>query len=439
MLRHVWGIATSAMFLFGATQAHAAVGTILLVVNNSLSLTTNETAKKTLMEGWGYTVTPISASSSQSTFDSSVRTSSVAYICESINAASLGSKLASAPIGVVTEHQGTASAFGLSSSTSSLSDSAINITNASAYITSVFATGNATIANSNQPIWKLTGTLGGFTTLGKDTLTSAPALAIVDWTGSLTSGTASARRVAIPWGTNFDMTQITANGRVLMQRSIEWCLLPVARWKLDDATGTLASDCIGTNNGTISGATWTTGKIRGGLLFNGSTDYVSIPDGVQFRPTTAMTIAGWVKASSWPTDPDWACIVLRKGDANPNNWELDVGLGRVSFVLDDYDAYAIRGNTVLATNTWYHVAATWDGATIRLYVNGVLDATPVSRTGAIGTDTRAVYLGGRVGSTDIISGSVDDVRLYSRALTAPEVAALMVPQCQVANWHDISP
>jgi len=137
-----------------------------------------------------------------------------------------------------------------------------------------------------------------------------------------------------------------------------------------------------------------------------------------------MTIAGWIKASTWLNDSNWASIILRKDEANPNNWQLQVNLGQVVLVLDDYDAYGIRGNTTLATNTWYHVAATWDGASVRIYVNGVLDSTPTARSAPIGTDTRAVYLGGRTGFTDITNGTVNKVRFYSRALTAQEIAAL---------------
>jgi len=57
-----------------------------------------------------------------------------------------------------------------------------------------------------------------------------------------------------------------------------------------------------------------------------------------------MTIAGWIKALTWLNDSNWASIILRKDEANPNNWQLQVNLGQVVLVLDDYDAYGIRGN-----------------------------------------------------------------------------------------------
>ena len=57
----------------------------------------------------------------------------------------------------------------------------------------------------------------------------------------------------------------------------------------------------------------------------------------------------------------------------------------------------------LNTGTWYHVAATWDGTTAKIYINGVLDSS-TGRTGTIGSDARAVNIGGRSGSTDMFDG-----------------------------------
>ncbi len=89
--------------------------------------------------------------------------------------------------------------------------------------------------------------------------------------------------------------------------------------------------------------------------------------------------------------------------------------------------------------TWYHVAATWDGVKGRVYLNGVLDNTPVARAAPIGTDTRAVYLGGRSGGTDITNGTVDDVRFYNRCLTAAEIAELANASPTIKTWTQVNP
>ena len=90
-------------------------------------------------------------------------------------------------------------------------------------------------------------------------------------------------------------------------------------------------------------------------------------------------------------------------------------------MLDGNDAAGIRGNTVLTTGQWYHVAATWDGTTGKIYVNGVLDNSPgTAKASPIGTDTRPLYLGGRAGA-DYFDGMIRDVRFYNRPLSATEL------------------
>ena len=78
------------------------------------------------------------------------------------------------------------------------------------------------------------------------------------------------------------------------------------------------------------------------------------------------------------------------------------------------DPTSIQGNSVLATGQWYHVAATWDGAFARIYVNGQLDGSPIARSDTIGTDTRPVYIGGRSGATDFFDGMIYALLLQSR-------------------------
>ncbi len=86
-----------------ATSASAAAGTIMFVVVNSASLTAPETTKKTLMESWGYTVVPISATASAGTFNTAALTSSCAYISETITSKYLNTKLKNTTMGVISE------------------------------------------------------------------------------------------------------------------------------------------------------------------------------------------------------------------------------------------------------------------------------------------------------------------------------------------------
>ncbi len=99
----------------------------------------------------------------------------------------------------------------------------------------------------------------------------------MDWGRVVRRGGASFCRWA---GNNsFNFNSLNANGQTIMKRSIEWCLMPIAWYKLNDASGTTALGSGGGGyNGTLVGPTWTTGKIAGGLGLDGANDYVSIAD-----------------------------------------------------------------------------------------------------------------------------------------------------------------
>lgn len=200
---------------------------------------------------------------------------------------------------------------------------------------------------------------------------------------------------------------------------------PVGHWILEQTTGTTATDSsVFARHGTVNGtANWSTRCNGVGTFdFNGSTNYISVSNASQYQPNTALTIAGWIRGDAWGSGAD-VDTILRKGEANPNNYALAISDGKVELLLDGNDSLGFRGNTLLTTGEWYHVAATWDGSNVRIYVNGVLDTTPASRTGTINTDTRSLYIGGTIGG-DLFDGMIYDVRVYNRALLPEEVVEL---------------
>ncbi len=213
--------------------------------------------------------------------------------------------------------------------------------------------------------------------------------------------------------------------RALSQADITHLYGSIGHWKLAETSGTTAADSSHyAKNGTVfGGANWSTRCNGTGVFdFNGSGHYISIPSSCHLQPTSALTIAAWIRGDGWGSADD-VDVILRKGEGNPNNYQFAVADGRVGLFLDEWDNAGIRGNTVLNTGEWYHVAATWDGANVRIYVNGQLDNTPAARSGTIGTDTRPLYLGGRAGA-DYFDGMIQDVRIYRTALSASEIAIL---------------
>ena len=203
----------------------ASVGTILLVVPNAASLTAQDSVKKALMESWDYSVVLISANDTQGNFDAAVATSDAAYVSEEVSSSDVSTKLTSATIGVVLEEGALSDEIGFSSGKLNYTDSAIDITDNTHYITSVFSTGSLTITSSAQSLHYLDGTIAaGAQVLAEQLATANRTLVVLDVGAALDpAGTAAGRRVLLPWGPDaFDINSLTVDGQTLMLRAIEW-------------------------------------------------------------------------------------------------------------------------------------------------------------------------------------------------------------------------
>ncbi|MCP5093087.1 MAG: DNRLRE domain-containing protein, partial [Gammaproteobacteria bacterium] len=199
-----------------------AIGELLMVVGNAGGLTTQENAKRSLIESWGYNVNVIDEDDSQAQFDAAVATNDVVYIGEDVNAGDLGTKLVGATIGVVTEEARLADEFGFADGIHWGSGTSLNIDNTH-YITTPLASGPVTILTATESLADLTGTLTpDIQVIGGSA--DGPALATIDVGESLIGGgTAAGRRVILPWGGNdLDINHLNVDGRTIMQRSLEW-------------------------------------------------------------------------------------------------------------------------------------------------------------------------------------------------------------------------
>jgi hypothetical protein len=194
----------------------------------------------------------------------------------------------------------------------------------------------------------------------------------------------------------------------------------VAAYSFNEGAGTTVADATGIGNtGTISGATWnTTGKFGGSLTFNGTSNLVLINSSASLNFSSAMTLEAWVYPTA--TQSGWRTVVQKQTDAfllhaSSNSPLSPAGggtfNGTVSFVSNP---------SAIALNTWTHLAVTYDGATIRLYVNGLLTASQ-AQTGALETNANAIRIGGNVPYGEYFLGRIDEVRIYNRALSLAEL------------------
>ncbi len=202
----------------------------------------------------------------------------------------------------------------------------------------------------------------------------------------------------------------------------------VAAYGFEEGSGSKLIDTSGNaNNGTLqNGPTWVTnGKFGKALQFDGANDRVSIPDSNSLDLTTGMTVEAWV----YPTSSlsGWDAIVIKEYSSGLIYSLFANGDGNIpqTLIASNNTPYKAAGGTALPLNKWTHVASTFDGSNIRLYLNGT-QAKATAFNGSIQKSNLGLFLGGSSFlSNEGFPGMIDEVRIYNRALSASEIATDM--------------
>lgn len=197
-------------------------------------------------------------------------------------------------------------------------------------------------------------------------------------------------------------------------------------WKLDESAGMVyAKDSAGVSDGTVyGGPAWLRMGVFGRAIQLDGERYVSISNESQFDLVDQITVSAWVKIDD--LDVYWQTIVS-KGDSA---WRLSAFRGERRFhfgVTGAPDYVAVTSNASVEAGQWHHVCGTYDGAHLRLYIDGQLDpGGPVSYSGGITTNNFNVYIGENAekpGRGWI--GAIDEVRIHNYALKPGAVANLL--------------
>jgi hypothetical protein len=200
----------------------------------------------------------------------------------------------------------------------------------------------------------------------------------------------------------------------------------VGAWGFDEPSGATATDASGRGNtGTISGATRTTaGRFGGALMFDGINDWVTVPDATSLRLTTGATVEGWARPSA-NGSAGWRTMAIKENGSNLSYALYAYGDGGLpsGHAFTSTERWA-RATTAPALNTWVHLATTYDGTTIRLYVNGTQVGTQ-AQSGPITAGTGPLRFGGNAIWPEWFQGQLDELRVYNRALSGAEVQADM--------------
>jgi serine/threonine protein kinase/Flp pilus assembly protein TadD len=198
----------------------------------------------------------------------------------------------------------------------------------------------------------------------------------------------------------------------------------IAWWTFDKVKSQSVLDSSGNDlNGKIVGdAQIVSDPERGKVLsLEGDGDYVDCGNNPVFDITDKITVAAWVNITTVPKE--WTSIVTKGNNAWRLVTEGDHRRFHFAVAYVTTGASWIHGEIEVAANEWHHVCGTYDGANIRLYIDGVEDtASPLAYSDSIGINNQSVLIGANAHlPRHEWDGLIDDVRIYSYALSEAEV------------------
>jgi hypothetical protein len=207
----------------------------------------------------------------------------------------------------------------------------------------------------------------------------------------------------------------------------------VGWWKLDNEGVDVAADSsTGWHDGMLYGdPLWVPGHIGDALWFDGYDDYV---DTGFYENLPVWTVSAWVTSPDGPRQGGVGGPVHRQANFQ-FNWNHDDSLfvGTAALLIGSTWHPASFGP--LSGNQWYHLAATFDGFSLKAYTNGDLIATNPAAQGVPTWEPESLKFGRHAAGPYYFTGAVDDVRVYSRALTQAEIEALAL----YTPWEAQSP
>jgi hypothetical protein len=231
----------------------------------------------------------------------------------------------------------------------------------------------------------------------------------------------------MPWG---DGVVDVEDLKVLAEHLFEDYRL-IAHWMLDEEAGETAHDSVGNYNGTLNGEPlWQPegGILDGALEFDGNDDYMRTPF-VLNPGKESFSVFAWIKGGA----PEHVIISQSNTTGgrgvfpgctwlgiSPSNGNLMTGLMETTFG-------PLETDSIITDGQWHHIGLVYDLFTMRrhLYLDGAEVAADTDFKGGVET-TGGLYIGAgqALDAGTFFSGLIDDVRIYNKALSAEEIAAL---------------
>jgi hypothetical protein len=218
----------------------------------------------------------------------------------------------------------------------------------------------------------------------------------------------------------------------------------VGHWKLD---GNANDSSVYANHGAAEGSyEWVAGHDNQAAKF--TSGRILVPDAPQLKPPAQVSATTWMYYSGYTGD---AARVVVKGRNDMESYCIEAGgEDNISFYVGDTNGtryFASSDEGDIYPDEWQHLAGTYDAATVKCYVNAQVVATESAAAIPLSQDSNGLAIANKADDDNDkpLSGTVDDVRVYNRALTAAEVAYLAtdgtgyMPLASLANIFDTEP
>jgi len=196
-------------------------------------------------------------------------------------------------------------------------------------------------------------------------------------------------------------------------------------WLFDEGEGVVAKDSSGNgNDGELMGnPAWVEGKFGTALEFDGASSYVSVPDSESLNPTAAITLGAWIYPEGFTANGNGILtkevqyILGLNWPQGGNEQKLNLWLTIGGWILFSGDA--------VSADSWSHVAATYDGSTVKMYIDGNL-VNSVDQEGEIATSANDILIAqGNTGiGSQAFEGLIDEIAVFNIALSADDVKDL---------------
>jgi hypothetical protein len=190
----------------------------------------------------------------------------------------------------------------------------------------------------------------------------------------------------------------------------------LAKWHLDEGKGSLVFDSISFNDGISKNTEWVEGIKGKALKFNGEETYVEIEPNDFKIGKNEMSLEAWVKLYEYLN----GTVVEKDGHKishdSVKGWRATFRIGEKNFTVD------WESTGLPKKNQWYHIVGTFDGETLKIYVNGEKRKS-LTKEGNLNIEDGKIYIGSSENSL-YFKGEIDEVAIYNKALTAEEIKAL---------------